>query len=118
MGLPRMKNTHSNISDYLFAIYGLLLFFTAASAHSASTQSAKVDLYGSKIALMPFIVGKLESPDTMSSKPLSKPLNQIVFDDGGLPEGSDAIMNRFVSQALKRRYPESMISFDSATAAK
>jgi hypothetical protein len=112
-----MKNMHLNMSAYLFAIYGLLLFFILASAHSAPNPSPTVDLSDSKIALMPFLVGKLESPDAPSSKPLSKPPDQIVVDDGGLPEGSDVIMNRLVSQALKRRYQDGMIPFDSVAAA-
>lgn len=112
-----MKTMDFNMPIYRLVICGILLLCIPESAHSASIQSAKIDLHGSKIALMPFIAGKLESPDAISAKPLSKPLNQIVIDDGGLPEGSDVIMNRLVSQALKKRYPESLIPFDNVTAA-
>ena len=112
-----MKNTNSTRSIFLCAFYGVVLFIMVANAHSASIQSAKADLNASRIALMPFIVGKLESPDAPSSKPLSKPLNQIAGDDGGLPEGSERILNRLVSQALKRRFPESMLAFDRVTTA-
>jgi hypothetical protein len=113
-GSPAMKNMYLNLSIIITVIYAILPVFSLTNAQSASVQSAKVDLYGSKMALMPFIAGQLESPDARSAKPLSKPLNQIVVDQG-LPEGTDAIMNRLVSQALKRRYPDSMIPFDTVT---
>ena len=96
-------------------IVGIWLVLTIASAHSASIDSARVDLSVSKKALMPFLVGKLESPDALSAKPLSKPLDQMVVDYRGLPDGSDVIMNRLVSQALAKRYPDSMIAFDTVT---
>jgi hypothetical protein len=108
---------HLNTSVFLRAFFGMVLVFMMASANSASIQSAKVDLYASRIALMPFITGKLESPDAPSSKPLSRPLDQIVFDETGPHGGADAIMNRLVSQALKRRYPENTIPFDRVAAA-
>ena len=112
-----MKPMHLNTSVFLRAFFGMVLVFMMASANSASIQSAKVDLYASRIALMPFITGKLESPDAPSSKPLSRPLDQIVFDETGPHGGADAIMNRLVSQALKRRYPENTIPFDRVAAA-
>jgi hypothetical protein len=112
-----MKKKPLKRSAYLFALYGIMQFFIAAGVHSASTPTVKVDLDRSRIALMPFVVGQLESPEAMSAKPLSKPLAQIEVEFGGVPEGADQIMNRIVSQALKKRYPDSMIPFDSATAA-
>jgi hypothetical protein len=112
-----MKNIHHNRYVWLSVLGGIWSAFFVASVHSASTPSAKVDLDGSRMALMPFIVGQLESPDAMSPKPLSKPLDQIEVEFGGVPEGSDQTMNRIVSQALRKRYPDSMIPFDSVTAA-
>ncbi len=69
-----------------------------------------------RIAVMPFLVGKLESPEKPIEKPLSQPLAQLYVDTANLADGADRIMTRLVNDVLKNRYPDQMVSMEEAAA--
>lgn len=83
-------------------------------AKSQSQQKNVADIPITKIALMPFLMGRLESPNETIAKPLSKPLSQLSIDYRGCPEGSDLIMNRIVIEALKSRFQGRLIASGDA----
>lgn len=62
-----------------------------------------------KLALMPFLVGQIESPNAPIAKPLSKPLPQLTIGSNRFSEGSDLIMNRIVSDALRLRFQDRLL---------
>jgi hypothetical protein len=79
----------------------------------AQTQAAQNDpaaITVEKITLMPFLTGKLESPNQPIAKPLSTPFSQIRVENQGLKEGADLMLTRIVNDNLKKRFQERMIS--------
>ena len=69
-----------------------------------------------RIAVMPFLLGKLESPEKPIEKPLSQSLPQLYVDSANLEEGADRIMTRLVNDLLKNRLPNQMVSMEEAAA--
>jgi hypothetical protein len=69
-----------------------------------------------RIAVMPFLVGKLESPENPVEKPLSQPLGQLHINAANLAEGADRIMTRLVNDVLQIRFSEQMVSMEEAAA--
>ena len=66
-----------------------------------------------KIAMMPFLVGQLESFGAPIEKPLNTPLDQLLIDDLRLPTGVDRIMTRIANEALKLRFQERLVPVDT-----
>lgn len=100
----------------LFAFSATLLILGFHSdgcyAQTQAAQRSLSDVSVEKIALMPFLMGQLQSPNAPIAKPLSKPISQLSVDARGLPEAVDRIMNRIVNQALKVRFQARMVSPD------
>ena len=69
-----------------------------------------------RIAVMPFLVGKLESPEKPVEKPLSQPLRQLNIDAADLAEGADQIMTRLVNDVLQIRFADQMVSMEESAA--
>jgi hypothetical protein len=67
-----------------------------------------------RIAVMPFLVGKLESPEEPVEKPLSQPLKQLNIDAANLAEGADRIMTRRVNDVMQIRFADQMVSMEEA----
>jgi hypothetical protein len=68
------------------------------------------------IAVMPFLVGKLESPEQPVEKPLSQPLQHLHIDAANLAEGADRILTRLVNDALQLRFADQVVSMEDAAA--
>jgi len=88
-------------------------------ADSDRTAREKVDLSTlqfKRIAVMPFLVGKLESPEEPVEKPLSQPLAQLYVDTANLAEGADQIMTRLVNEVLKLRFADQVVSMEDVAA--
>jgi len=81
---------------------------TSVENADLSTQEFK------RIAVMPFLVGRLESPENPIEKPLSQSLAQLYVDADNLADGADRIMTRLVNDMLKNRYPDQMVSMEDA----
>lgn len=100
----------------IFAFWATLMMLgyhsDGCKAQTQITQRSLSEVRVEKIALMPFLTGQLESPNAPIAKPLSKPLSQLVLNARGLPQGTDEIMNRIVSQALKVRFQDRVVSTD------
>jgi len=69
-----------------------------------------------RIAVMPFLVGKLESPEKPVEKPLSQPLGKLNIDAANLAEGADQIMTRLVNDVLQIRFADQMVSMEESAA--
>jgi nucleotide-binding universal stress UspA family protein len=70
-----------------------------------------------RIALMPFLIGRLEPPDNPIEKPLSLSLGQLKMEDTNLAEGAEQIMTRLVQHYLQGRYRDQMVPLESVTSA-
>lgn len=112
-----MKKTVAAI--IAFAAAGLIfgLHPNRCAAQSQATQGPMPDLAVAQIALMPFLIGQLESPNTPIAKPLSQSISQLVFDNRELPADVDRIMTRIVNAELKLRIEERLIPPDRVTEA-
>jgi hypothetical protein len=89
------------------------------SADSDRTAFENADLSTlqfKRIAVMPFLVGKLESPEQPVEKPLSQPLKQLNIGADNLVEGADQIMTRLVNDVLQIRFADQMVSMEEAAA--
>lgn len=76
------------------------------AAQTQATQGSLSDLAVSRIALMPFLMGQLESPNVPITKPLSKSFTQLEINNQELPEEADQAMTRVVNALLKLRVEE------------
>jgi hypothetical protein len=65
---------------------------------------------------MPFLAGKLESPEKPAEKPLSQPLKQLNIDTANLAEGAEHVMTRLVNDVLKFRFEDKMVSMEESAA--
>ena len=102
------------------AFYGLIIGICLAgcSSQTQSTQGRLVDITVKEIALMPFLVGQMASPDTpitinTSSK---RDTETASIKSRDLPDGADLIMNRIVNAELKIRFEERLIPPDLVSA--
>jgi hypothetical protein len=88
-------------------------------AETDRTSSENADLSTlqfQRIAVMPFYVGKLESPEKPLEKPLNQPLKQLNIDAANLAEGADRVMTRLVNDVLKIRFEDQVVSMQEAAA--
>jgi hypothetical protein len=102
-------------STIIFAVGGLVLgmYLTGCSSQTQSTQGSLVDITVKKIALMPFQVGPMESPDAPITKPVSqRSAEDAMIESQDLPDGTNLVMNRLVNAALKFRYAERLVPAD------
>jgi hypothetical protein len=104
----------------LWAVFILLLGNPInGRAETDHTSSKNVDLSArqfKRIAVMPFIVGKLESPEKPVEKPLSQPLGQLNMNTVNLAEGADRIMTRLVNDVLQIRFEDQMVTMEESAA--
>ena len=107
----------------LLLLWAVLILFvctpingSADTDHTALKNADLSTLQFKRIAVMPFLVGKLESPEQPVEKPLSQPLEQLHMNVGKLAEGADQIMTRLVNDALQIRFPDQMVSMEQAAA--
>jgi len=70
-----------------------------------------------RIALMPFLLGQLESPNALLVKPLSTPVANMAVDNRGLPEEADRVINRLLTAALKQRYAARLVPWEEVVTA-
>ena len=108
----------------LLLLWAALILFLGnpinGNADSDRTAFENADLstlHFKRIAVMPFLVGKLESPEQPVEKPLSQPLELLRIDAANLAEGADQIMTRLVNDALKLRFADQVVSMEDAAAA-
>lgn len=90
-----------------------------ARAETSLTLSENVDLSTTqfkRIAVMPFLVGKLESPEKPLERPLSQPLEQLNMNAPNLAQGADRIMTRLVNDVMKIRFEDQMVPMEEAAA--
>ena len=88
------------------------------SAETDHTSSENVDLSTlqfKRIAVMPFLVGKLEQPDKLIEKPLSHPLKELNIDAANLAEGADRVLTRLVNDVMKIRFADQTVSIEEAS---
>ena len=86
-------------------------------AQTQATQGSLSDLAVSRIALMPFLMGQLESPNAPIAKPLSKSVTQLEINNRKLPQDTDQAMTRVVNAALKLRVEERLVPPDQVAEA-
>lgn len=112
------------MSKKILLFLGMVWILLSINSINSSTKanhksSESIDLSTiqfKRIAVMPFLVGKLESPDKPVEKPLSQPLIQLSFDTVNLVEGADQIMTRLVNDMLKIRFMDQMVTMEEAAA--
>jgi len=95
------------IATLLTLLVMMLMHGTNSHLHAAQPQVNQGNLSHvaeDKIVVMPFLMGRIESPNAPITKPLSKSLTELTIDGLDLPEGADRIMNRIVNAALKLRF--------------
>jgi hypothetical protein len=99
-------------------ITGILAFSTAwlmvglhpGRCDTQAAQNSLADITVNKIVLMPFLTGKLESPNQPIAKPLSTPFSQIRVENQGLKKGADLMLTRIVNDNLKKRFQERLVT--------
>lgn len=97
-----------------FAAAGLVfgLHPSRCDAQSQATQGPLPDLAVAQIALMPFLMGQLESPNAPIAKPLNKSFTQLEIDSQEIPADADRVMTRIVNAELKLRVEERLVAPD------
>ena len=111
-----LKNILLLLGMVLIFLSGNITNGNAKTDHASSENVNLTTLQFNRIAVMPFLVGKLESPENPVEKPLSQPLAKLYVDDANLLEGADQIMTWFVNDVLKIRFMDQMISMEEAAA--
>jgi len=112
------------MSKKILLLLGMVLILLSGNsingnAETDHTSSGNADLSTrqfKRIAVMPFLVGKLESPEEPVEKPLSQPLKQLNIDAANLAERADRIMTRLVNDVLQIRFEDQMVSMEEAAA--
>ena len=89
---------------------------SADTDHKSFEKADLSTLQFKRIAVMPFLVGSLESPENPVEKPLSQPLGQLHINAAKLAEGADRIMTRLVNDVLQIRFSDQMFSMEEAAA--
>ena len=100
----------------LILLSGTPINGSAETDHTSSENADLSTLQFKRIAVMPFLVGKLESPEEPVEKPLNQPLKQLNIDAANLAEGADQIMTRLVNDVLQIRFEDQMVSMEEAAA--
>ncbi|KPJ79145.1 MAG: hypothetical protein AMJ54_00340 [Deltaproteobacteria bacterium SG8_13] len=101
-----------SIFGYSAALVVIFLHPAGCGAQSQASPRSLPNVTVEKIAMMPFLMGQLESPNAPIEKPLSKPLTQLMIDDPRLPVGADRMMNRFTNEMLKQRFQDRLVPSD------
>lgn len=70
-----------------------------------------------RMAVMPFLIGKLESPDQPVEKPLSQPLLQMLADNYNVKEKNGQVMTQLVHEALSARFRDKMVPVETVAEA-
>ena len=86
-------------------------------AETDLTLSENVDLSAlqfKRIAVMPFLVGKLESQEKPVEKPLNQPLEQLNVNAPNIAEEADRIMTRLVNDVMQIRFEDQLVSMGEA----
>lgn len=110
------------MSKKILLLLGMVLILLSGNsingnAETDHTSPEKADLSTlqfKRIAVMPFLVGKLESPEKPVEKPLSQPLKELNIDAAKLAEGTEQIMTRLVNDVLQIRFEDQMVSMEEA----
>ncbi|MDH4206462.1 MAG: hypothetical protein OEV45_13130 [Desulfobacteraceae bacterium] len=100
----------------LILISGNPINGSAETDHTSSENADLSTLQFKRIAVMPFLVGKLESPEEPVEKPLSQPLKQLNIDAANLAEEADQIMTRLVNDVLQIQFADQIVSMKEAAA--
>ena len=100
----------------LILISGNPINGSAETDHTSSENADLSTLQFKRIAVMPFLAGKLESPEEPVEKPLSQPLKQLNIDAANLAEGADQIMTRLVNDVLQIQFADKIVSMKEAAA--
>ncbi len=111
------------MSKKILLLLGMILILLSGSPINGSaktnhTSSENADLSTpqfKRIAVMPFLVGKLESPEKLIEKPLSQPLKELHIDAANLAEGADRVMTRLVNDVMQIRFEDQMVSMEEAS---
>ena len=99
-----MKKSIYSVFAFTAALLLLGAHANRCSAQVKATPGSLSNVTAEKIAMMPFLIGQLESPNAPIEKPLSKPLAQVSIDDFRLQAGADRVMNRIADKMLKLRF--------------
>ena len=97
------------------ALFGLItgICLTACSSQTQSTQGSLVDVAVTEIALMPFLMGQMASPDDpIPSSSNGQVSETAAIQQSDLPDGTNLIMNRIVNTELTIRFQERLIPPD------
>lgn len=81
---------------------------SSGDTNSPNDISTKSEV--SQIAIMPFMTGKLESPDNPVEKPLSQPISELFSQMQSVKAGADLVMNRIIYNTLENRLNDRIIS--------
>jgi len=122
--MKRLINWKTSMLKKILLLIGMgLILFSGSPSNGSSeidhTSSENADLSAlqfKRIAVMPFLAGKLESPEEPVEKPLSQPLKQLKIDSASLADGADQIMTRLVNDMLRIRFTDQMVSMEEAAA--
>jgi hypothetical protein len=105
---------------YLMVITALIFNDVCLRASGGKAAVGKMDLSEltfQSMAVMPFLIGKLESPDNPIEKPLSQPLPQMLADNYNVKETAGQVMTRLVHETLSARFRDKMVSAETVTEA-
>jgi len=112
------------MSNKILLLLGMVLILLSGSPIDGSAKTDPVSsenadlstLRFKRIAVMPFLAGKLESPERPVEKPLSQPLKQLNIDTVNLAEEAEQVMTRLVNDVLKFRFEDQMVSMEESAA--
>lgn len=107
-----MRKTIIGAIAFLAAWLILSMGVDRCNAQTQATQQRLSDLAVSRIALMPFLMGRLESLDAPIGKPTREPAAKLEINDQELPPDADQAMTRVVDGVLKQRVEERLIVSD------
>jgi len=114
--ISMLKNIPLLLGMVLILLSGSPINGRSETDHTSSENADLSTLQFKRIAVMPFLAGKLESPEEPVEKPLSRPLKQLHIDAENLAEGADHIMTRLVNDALQIRFANQVVSMEEAAA--
>jgi len=100
----------------LILLSGNPIHGSAEADHTSSENADLSTLQFNRIAVMPFLLGKLESPEEPVEKPLSQPLKQLKIDSAILADGADQIITRLVYDVLQIRFADQLVSMEESAA--
>ncbi len=107
-----MRKLIAGMIGFSAACLTLALDHGGYMAQTQAIQESQSDPAVAQIALMPFLMGQLESPNAPIAKPLSQSFTRLVIDDREMPEDADRIMTQIVHAELKLRVEERLLPTD------